>query len=1176
MERQTSAAVEEELVEGYAGIALHDEDDVLVSAEEFVPVETGENRRTWVLVGRFLTRRMVKLEFMRERVLDEGPWSFDNHTLVCTLVDDGILPVDMVLDSVDMWVQEQVGNFLGGFVKGDERFDDRPWKAFYRIRVSIPVAKPLRRRMKLASRKKPDFIFLMETKVGRDHAEWLRVKLGFQGLFYVDNRGLSGGLALLWKTNDTYEKRGWFQHPESLLRGFGEALDDCGLVQIPMIGYQFTWEKGEGTETWVEEKLDMVVACDEWRVVVEGARVYNILTRRSDHSALFLDIRPGVGNRVGPQQFRFEMAWLLDEGCREVVEEAWGHGIEDLQTRLERCGMRLQSWGGDRFLKFGERIASLKKQKMNCRGRMSPQALEDFRRLETYMNLVQETELVRLEKQDDVFWRQRAKQYWLRGADANTRFYHRYASARKRKNTILRLRDDLGGWVDGDAMKPVVMNYFKDIFTVNPVVNDGSGFFASISTRVTQSHNDWLNRPYDPGEVRDALFAMFPDKAPGPDGMNPGFYQKFWDIVGTDVTGFMLECLNMGAFPPGLNESNIVLIPKTQSPEMVTDLRLITLSNVVYKVAAKVIANRMKPLLGDVISVSQSAFIPGRLITDNILIAAEVGHFLNRKQLGKVGWGALKLDMAKAYNRMEWSFLRKMMLALGFQVRWVNLIMECVTTVSYNVMINGVSGEGLSLLLQQALDRGVVHGLRVARGAPALSHFFFADDSLLFFKANVDEAQATKRCLTFYEELSGQTIKYHKLNICFSRNTQQVDRDMVAAVFGVQQAANFGKYLGLPAFVGRNKRAVFAYVEDKERQRIGSWNKKLLPRAGKEVLLKSVAQPDSLCKNLECVMNKFWWRNGRDGGGIHWLAWDKLSIPKKYGGLGFKDLRAFNLAMLGKQGWRFLNNPQSLVAKVYKARYYPNSDFLNAPLLGDSAPRIVSDKPPHLGEVKVQSGLIDPASSTWDIPLLNELFSFEDVERITTIPISPAFDDLWYWHGYPKGNYTVKGAYCELMGTVIVPPVASHLGIKIWNLKAPPKWKVFLWRASTVGDDFGAWLELLLQNVDENHFTSMVAIMYHIWLQLNSAVWEFKVGRPAQVHAKALASLDAWRTAMVSPDRQRQHTASSVAAGQSPLALQCSFDAAFSAATRRWAFGLVLQDADDAFIATKNSPLPLC
>ncbi|XP_019189149.1 PREDICTED: uncharacterized protein LOC109183500 [Ipomoea nil] len=202
---------------------------------------------------------------------------------------------------------------------------------------------------------------------------------------------------------------------------------------------------------------------------------------------------------------------------------------------------------------------------------------------------------------------------------------------------------------------------------------------------------------------------------------------------------------------------------------------------------AKVIANRMKPLMGNLISESQSTFIPGRLITDNILITAEVGHYLNRKQCGLTGWGALKLDMAKAYDRMEWQFLRRMLEVMGFDDRWINLLMQCVTTVQYNILING---------------------------------------------ANIQEAGVIKQCLGRYEELSGQKVNYHKSNICFSKNTREDDRDVVAACLQVDQAPNFEKYLRLPSFIGRNKRAVFAYIEDKIKQRISSWNKKLLSQAG--------------------------------------------------------------------------------------------------------------------------------------------------------------------------------------------------------------------------------------------------------------------------------------------------------------------------------------------------------
>ncbi|XP_019179174.1 PREDICTED: uncharacterized protein LOC109174390 [Ipomoea nil] len=266
---------------------------------------------------------------------------------------------------------------------------------------------------------------------------------------------------------------------------------------------------------------------------------------------------------------------------------------------------------------------------------------------------------------------------------------------------------------------------------------------------------------------------------------------------------------------------------------------------------------------------------------------------------------------------------------MGFDERWIKLIMTCVTTVSYNVMVNGVSGgrvqptrglrqgdplppflfiicvEGLSMLLQKALIAGSIHRCRVARGAPPISHLFFADDSLLFFKANIQEASVVKQCLARYEELSGQLVNYHKSNICFSRNTGEAMREEVAACLGVDQARNFGKYLGLPSFIGRNKRVVFSYVEDKIRQRVTSWNKKLLLQAGKKVFLKSVAQSMPTFSMSVFFAPRI---------GLHIYTENNE-----------QDLRAFNLAMLGKQAWCFLTDPGSLAARVYKARYYPKT-----------------------------------------------------------------------------------------------------------------------------------------------------------------------------------------------------------------------------------------------------------
>ncbi|XP_019162216.1 PREDICTED: uncharacterized protein LOC109158777 [Ipomoea nil] len=949
--------------------------------------------------------------------------------------------------------------------------------------------------------------------VKRDHAERLRVRIGFEGLFYVDSVRNGGGLALLWRRNNTatllgysknhvdieHEKRGTNPHPDNFLRGFSEAVDDCGLRQLPMRGYQFTWEKYSGTDQWLEERLDKVLATMEWCDVHGGAGVENIITSNSDHSALFLDMnaRKRGGGRI-PRRFRFEMAWLLDEGCREVVETAWQGGrTEGLLNCQQRCGDRLMRWGGDHFHKFGEHIRRLRREQGRIRGRRDPASLAQFQLLNNQIS--------QLEAQEDVFWRQRAKQHWLRGADANTKYYHRYASARKKKNSVSKLLNENGVWVEGQDMNNVVINYFNTIFaTSNPVCEDS--LFDEFGPRVTTDQNEALLCPYDVAEVKTALFAMYPDKAPGPDGMNPGFYQRFWDIVGEDVSAFAVNCLNSGEIPGDLNATNIVFIPKKNDPTTVADLRPIALSNVLYRIMAKMIANRLKPMLGDLISESQSAFIPGRLITDNILVAAEVGHFLNRKQCGVAGWGALKLDMAKAYDRMEWPFLKRMLEVMGFDGRWIKLIMTCVTTVSYTVMVNGVSG-------------GQVQPTRGLRQGDPLSPFLFiicAEGLSMLLQKEQAEAMVVKRCLERYGELSGQLVNYSKSNICYSKNTAEQMKEEVAECLGVEQARNFGKYLGLPSFIGRNKRAVFSYIEEKIRQRVFSWNKKLLSQAGKEVLLKSVAQsmptfsmsvfllPESVCESVQRAMNRYWWGKGPDRG-IHWKAWNKLCIPKKFGGLGFKDLRNFNLAMLGKQAWRFLTNPGSLPARIYKARYFPKTSFVDAtmgnnpsfcwrsimaahdfvvahvrrrigngqetliwghPWLQDNPSPLVQTVMPEPLRDAVVAGLIDQQTKTWDPHILTDLFEPEDVDRILRIPVSPDYKDTWYWHNDANGCYTVKDAYRRLMGEFNHTLGEFDRWITLWKLKVPPKWKTFLWRA--VCDILPTTANLIIKRVDVN------------------------------------------------------------------------------------------------------------
>ena len=373
--------------------------------------------------------------------------------------------------------------------------------------------------------------------------------------------------------------------------------------------------------------------------------------------------------------------------------------------------------------------------------------------------------------------------------------------------------------------------------------------------------------------------------------------------------------------PDNWNDTTVVLIPKVKKPEHIKDLRPISLCNVIYKLVSKVLANRLKKILPSIISQTQSAFVPGRLISDNILIAYELSHYLKRKTKGKGGYAAIKLDMSKAYDRVEWNFLRDMMLKLGFAKQWVDLVMTCVTTVKYRIRVNGeltdeftperglrqgdpispylflLCAEGFSALLEKAEEEGKIHGIRVCRGAPSVSHLLFADDSLILCKANEQEAEKLKELLKVYEECSGQAINTDKSAVMFSVNTGENSRRRVQEILHIRAETRSEKYLGMPVYVGKSRTEVFAYLKERVWQRIQGWKEKLLSKAGKEIMIKAVAQAvpvfvmgcfditKEICGQISTLIAKYWWNNQDKDNSMHWLSWEKLVLPKERGDL---------------------------------------------------------------------------------------------------------------------------------------------------------------------------------------------------------------------------------------------------------------------------------------------------
>lgn len=167
-------------------------------------------------------------------------------------------------------------------------------------------------------------------------------------------------------------------------------------------------------------------------------------------------------------------------------------------------------------------------------------------------------------------------------------------------------------------------------------------------------------------EFTQVVKSMHLDKASGPDGMNPAFFQHFWNLLGVEVYKCCQKWLVDGSLPAKVNDTTLVLIPKKDNVDDPRDLRPIALCNVLYKILSKFLANRLQKILPDIISEEQSAFVPGRNIADNVLVAFELLHFMKRKSSGQEGEVSLKLDISKAYDRVNWTFLRNRMASMGF------------------------------------------------------------------------------------------------------------------------------------------------------------------------------------------------------------------------------------------------------------------------------------------------------------------------------------------------------------------------------------------------------------------------------------------------------------------------------------------------------------------------------
>lgn len=221
---------------------------------------------------------------------------------------------------------------------------------------------------------------------------------------------------------------------------------------------------------------------------------------------------------------------------------------------------------------------------------------------------------------------------------------------------------------DEEGIERVATTFFQNLFTTSSPGNPEEAL-RYITAQVTPDINTSLTQPVLDAEILKAIGEINPEKALGPDGLTGTFYQAFGEIIADDVIHTVKEFFNTDVFDPRLNQTNICLIPKTDRPKEMTEFRPISLCNVTYKIISKIMCKRLKKFLPKLISETQSAFVARRLISDNILVAQEIFHAMRTNPICKSKYVAIKTDMSKAYDRMEWNFLEALMLKMGFAAK---------------------------------------------------------------------------------------------------------------------------------------------------------------------------------------------------------------------------------------------------------------------------------------------------------------------------------------------------------------------------------------------------------------------------------------------------------------------------------------------------------------------------
>ncbi|XP_061361919.1 uncharacterized protein LOC133305695, partial [Gastrolobium bilobum] len=813
----------------------------------------------------------------------------------------------------------------------------------------------------LSFRFKVSVMALLETRVGGVRGEAIITRLGFSNFFKQDPIGFSGGLWILWDGNkvelDVLHTHYQFVHTRV------KYLDS---KKVDLVTFVYgNPRRLERRLLWAELESVSTLITDPWLILGDFNSVLKAYEKVGGkdvcwdnmfemHQSLLRPLlicnngqsRPGEFSR----SFKFLAAWLTDHRFYDLVKKSWEKD-DNWITARGRFETDAIKWHQNVFKEH-------MKQKNRLYSRLNGLDSYKYGRFDHSTEVLQSLwkELQSILVKEELTWYQRSRCQWLKFGDRNSKLLHSFTLSRRRHNMIVTLKDNQGNWIaDTDSLINLAVSFYQDLFKADEE-RHGEFPIQNAFPSLTIVEKRFLFQKPSKEEIKKAVFRMGKFKAPGPDGLNDLFFQSQWDTIGTSVCKMVEETFYCPGKVREINGTLICLIPKKDSPENIKDFRPISLCNVVYKIITKTIAERLRNLLPRIVSPNQSSFIKGRQGTNNIIIAQEFIHSM-RSRKGRKGWMMVKVDLEKAYDRLDWDFVRETMKDVGFPESLTDLVYNCISTSSMNLLRNGVRtkavvpGRGirqgdpispylfvlcmerLGHLINVAVETKAWKPILLRKNAPPISHLFFADDIILCAEASLDQAHVMNQVMKLFTGASGQKVSKDKTRVFFSKNVCLERAKEISASLGIGITSDLGKYLGVPLHHKRVTKGTFKHVLGRVLERLSGWNLTSLSLAGHSVLAKSVLEalpaysmqsaslPVGVCNEVEKLTRSFIWGSSQAKRKTHLVSGKRICKAKKDGGLGFRDQKQVNKAFSMKLGFEVLTNKEDLWIKVLRSKY---------------------------------------------------------------------------------------------------------------------------------------------------------------------------------------------------------------------------------------------------------------